>query len=63
MTSQTEQQIITIYIYILSNNSKSKGNQTTKFGQLTEYNTRNIFLEKLYTKCGREANPRPFCKK
>ena len=30
----------------------SKGNQTMKFGQLIEYNLRNIFLEKSYTKCG-----------
>ena len=34
-----------------------------KFGQLTEYNIRNIFLEKSYSKCGREASPRPFSKK
>ena len=26
-----------------------------KFGQLIEYNMRNIFLEKLYIKCGGEA--------
>ena len=26
--------------------SKSKGNKTLKFGQLTEYTVRNIFLEK-----------------
>ena len=26
-----------------------------KFGQLIEYNVRNIFLEKSYTKCGRET--------
>ena len=25
--------------------SRSKGNQTMKFGQLIEYNMRNIFLE------------------
>ena len=31
-----------------------------KFGQLIEYNMRNIFLEKSYTKCGGETNPRPF---
>ena len=24
---------------------------------------RNIFLEKLYTKCGGETSPRPFCGK
>ena len=34
-----------------------------KFGQLIEYNIRNIFVEKSYTKCGREYNPRPFSKK
>ena len=40
-------------------------NQTMKFGQLTiiEYNMRNIFLEKSYTKCGQEASPRFFYKK
>ena len=34
-----------------------------KFDQLIEYNMRNIFLEKSYTKCGRESIPRPFSKK
>ena len=34
-----------------------------KFGQLIEYNMRNIFLKKLYTKCGGETIPRPFSKK
>ena len=29
-----------------------------KFGQLIEYNMRNIFLEKSYTKCDGEAKPR-----
>ena len=33
-----------------------------KAGQLTEYNMRNIFLEKSYTKCGGEASLRPFYK-
>ena len=31
-----------------------------KFGQLIEYNMRNIFVEKSYTKCGGETGPRPF---
>ena len=31
-----------------------------KFGELIEYNMRNIFLEKSYTKCGGETNPRSF---
>ena len=34
-----------------------------KFGKLIEYNTRNIFLEKLYVKCGGNTSPRPFSKK
>ena len=29
-----------------------------KFGQLIEYNMRNIFLEKSYTKCAGETSPR-----
>ena len=60
MMSQTGQQINTIHI--LPNISRRKGNQTTKFGQLIEYNMINIFLEKLYKKFGGEGSPRPFCK-
>ena len=41
-------------IHIFPNILRSKGNQTTKYYQLIEYNMRNNFLEKLYTKCGRE---------
>ena len=37
-------------------------NQIVKFGQLIEY-MRNIFLEKLYTKCVEETISRPFPKK
>ena len=61
MASQTGQQIITIHM--LPNISRSKGNQTMKSGQLTEYNMRNSFLEKSYTKWGGGASPRPFYKK
>ena len=46
LTSQPREQ--TIVIYILPNISRSKGNQTMKFGQLIECNIRNIFLEKSY---------------
>ena len=42
---------------------KSKGSQTMKFGQLIEYNIRNIFLEKLYIKCGGETILRLFSKR
>ena len=31
-----------------------------KFGQLIDYNIRNIILEISYTKSGRETIPRPF---
>ena len=54
MTSHPGKQ--TIAIYILPNISKKKRNQTIKFAQLIEYNMRNIFLEKSYTKCGRETS-------
>ena len=61
MTSQPGKQ--TIVIHILRNISRSKGNQTKKFGQFIEYNMRNIFLEKSYTKFGGENNSRRFSKK
>ena len=61
MTSQPGEQTITIHI--LPNISRSKGNQTMKFGQLIEYNMRNIFVEKSYTKCGEETFPRSLSKK
>ena len=48
----------TIAIHILPNISQSKGNQTMKFGQLIEYNKRNIFLQKLCRKWGRETSSR-----
>ena len=34
-----------------------------KFGQLIKYNMKNIFLEKLYTKCMEKLVPGPFSKK
>ena len=40
-----------------------KGNQTMKFDQLIDYNVRNIFLEKSYTKYDGETSPRPFSEK
>ena len=45
MTSQPGQQTTTLHI--LSNILRSKGNQTVKFGQLIEYNNKNIFLQML----------------
>ena len=43
MTSQTGQQIITIHI--LPNILRSKDNQVMKFGQLIQWNVRNIFFK------------------
>ena len=48
MTLQPDLQ--TIAIHLLPNISQSRGNQTMKFGQLIEYNNRNIFLQKLCVK-------------
>ena len=48
MTSQPGLQ--TIAIQILPNISETKGNQAMKFGQLIEYNKRNIFLQTLCRK-------------
>ena len=45
MTSQPGLQTVTIHI--LLNLSRSKSKQIVKFGQLIEYNKRNIFLRKL----------------
>ena len=53
----------TIATHTLPNISRNKGNQTMKFGQVIEYNMKNIFLEKSYTKYGGETIPRPFSKK
>ena len=61
MTSQTR--LYTITIHILPNISRSKGNQTIRYGQLVEYNNKKIFLERPFTKCGGETSPRPFFKK
>ena len=49
--------------YILASISRSKGNQTMKFGQLKECNMRTIFLEKSFSKCGGDTIPTPFSKK
>ena len=48
---------------ILLSISRSKDNQTMKFGQLIEYNMKIIFGKKSYTECGGETNPRTSSKK
>ena len=57
--SQPSYQIVVIHI--LSNISRSKGNETMQFGQLIECDMRNIY-EKLNTKCNK-TSPRPFSEK
>ena len=47
----------------IANISRSKGNQTMKFGLLIQCNMRNIFLEKSYTKFCGETSLRPFSEK
>ena len=61
MTSKRGKQ--TIAIHMLINISRSKNNQAIKFGQLIEYNMRNIFFEISCTKCGGETIPRSFSNK
>ena len=61
MASQPGKQ--TIAIHTFPNITKNKGNQTVKCGQLIEYNMRNIFLEKSYTKCVGESILRPISTK
>ena len=58
MSSQPGQQ--TVAIHILPNISRNKDNLAMKFGQLIEYNMRNIFVENSYTKYA--GIPRPLSK-
>ena len=57
MTSQPELQ--TNAVDILPNISLSKGNQAMKFGQLIEYNKRNILLQKLWRKWAKKTSSIP----
>ena len=47
----------------MPNISRRKAKQAMKFGQLIEYNMKNIFAEKSYTKCAGETILRPSSKK
>ena len=60
MTSQAEQQIITIHK--LANILRSKGNKTMKLGQLIEYSMINIFLETSYKSVVEKLVPDSFIK-
>ena len=60
MASQPGKQ--TIATHILTNISRTKGNQVMEFYQLIGYYIRNVFLENRI-KYGGETIPRPFFKK
>ena len=60
MASQPRKEAIAMYI--LPNISRSKGTQAMKFGQLVEYNMRNIFLEKSYANVVEKQFLDPFLK-
>ena len=53
----------TIAIHILSNISRSKGNQTMRFGQLIEYNMSNNFLKNYTQNMVEKLFSRPFSTK
>ena len=57
MTPQSGYQ--TIAIHILPNISRSKGNQTIKFGQVIQHNKKNIFIQKSFRKQSKEISFRP----
>ena len=65
MTSQPGWQTIAIHIFPLYSHIGPipREVKTIKFGQLIEYNLKNIFLEKLYREYGGETTPRPFSQK
>ena len=50
MTSQPDKE--RIVIHLLPNVLRNKDNQAMIYGQQREYNMKNIFLEKPYTRCG-----------
>ena len=52
-----------LQLHILLNISRSKDNQIIKEGQLTEYNVRNTFLSKKYSKCDAKTSHRHIIKK
>ena len=60
MTSQPSKQ--TIAIHILPYISRSKGNQTMKFGHLIEYIMRSIFLKRPAQNVVEKIFPDPFLK-
>ena len=62
MTSQPGKQIYQLHYINLPISQEVKGNQAMKFDQIIEYTMSNIFLEKSYTKYGKELFLGPFLK-
>ena len=50
-------------MHILPKIQRSKGIQTMKLTQLTDYTMRNTYYIKSYTKCDGETSPRLFSEK
>ena len=61
MTPQPGYKTTAIHMFLTI--TRRKDNWTMKLGPLTEYNMRNIFLEKSYRKCGGETISRTFSKR
>ena len=43
-------------MYVLPNISQTKGNQRIKFGQILDYNKRNISVENSFRRYGKETS-------
>ena len=61
MTSQLVNKQLQYTYYPISQEVKTT--RKMKFGQLIEYNMKNILVKKSYTKCVKETIPRPLFKK
>ena len=61
MVSQPGKEITAVHI--LHNISRNKGNKPMKFGQLIEYNMRNIFIENSHKNLVEKVLSDPFLKK
>ena len=62
VTNQKKNRKQTITIHLLPNASRSKGRETMKFGQLIEYDMRNIFLKKHTQNVVKKLVPDPYLK-
>ena len=49
-------------MHTFPNISRSKDNLAMKFGQLIQYNLKNFFIERSYTKCAEKLFSGPYLK-